>query len=280
MFGSNYYNHPQILMDSLKEMSGNKKNIKKKNSLILTFLQKTYLLIFGIPEIGFQLRSNYFRDMVSEKVKINKVKRILDAGSGIGIYTFWLSNKFNKSVVDGWEIDKNKLSFSEKFAKELKIENTNFTYGDVTKPSFKNKNKYDLIVNIDVLEHITDYKDVLKSFYKLLAKDGYLFIHTPQKNQKRIFKSLENWHHEGHVHEGFTPDELKKTMVDLGFSNIWVRETFGFFGKLAWELNHMILPKGFILLGISYPLLYLLSKLDLLMDNKRGLGTAILARKK
>lgn len=280
MFGSNYYNHPEILMDSLKEMSGNKKNIKKKNSPFSSFLQKTYLLIFGIPEIGFQLRSNYFRDMVSEKVNINKVKKVLDAGSGIGIYTFWLSKKFNKSVVDGWEIDKNKLSFSKGFAKELKIENTNFTYDDVTKPSFKNRNKYDLIVNIDVLEHIDDYKDVLKSFHRLLAKDGYLFIHTPQKNQKRIFKSLENWNHESHVHEGFTPEELRETMVDLGFGNIWVRETFGFFGKLAWELNHMILPKGFVLLGICYPFLYLLSKLDLLIDNKNGLGTAILARKK
>ncbi len=280
MFGSEYYKHPEILMDSLEEMSGkHKKKLKKKTSGIILFLEKIYLLIFGIPEIGFQVRSQYFREMLEKGIKNKKIKKVLDAGSGIGIYSFWLSKKFKDSVVDGWEIDKTKLEFSKRFAKELNIKNINFIYGDVTKSSLRNKNIYDLIVNIDVLEHIDNFEDVLKNFHKLLSKGGYLFIHTPQIDQKRIFKSLENWHHEGHVHEGFSPSELKKTLTKIGFENIWTRETFGFFGKLAWELNHLILPKGFVILGIMYPFLYLISTLDMITKNKNGLGTAVLVKK-
>lgn len=279
MFGSEYYKHSEVLMESLKEMSGNKKNIKKKNSKFFTLLEKIYLRIFGIPEIGFQTRGQYFRDMIEKGIKNKKIENVLDAGSGIGIYSFWLSKKFKDSTVDGWEIDNTKLEFSKKFAKELNIKNTNFLYGDVTKPSLRNKNKYDLIVNIDVLEHIDNFENVLSNFYKLLSKGGYLFIHTPQTNQKRIFKSLENWHHEGHVHEGFLPNHLKNVLTKIGFKNIEIRETFGFFGKLAWELNHLTLQKSFFLAGIIYPFLYFLSYLDLFTDNKKGLGIAILVKK-
>lgn len=281
MFGSNYYKHPEILIDSLEEMSGeNKKHLKKKSSGIMLLLEKFYLLIFGIPEIGFQIRSNYFRDMLNKGIKNKKIEKILDAGSGIGVYSFWLSKKFQHATIDGWEIDKTKLQFSNKFAKELNTKNVNFLYGDITKPILNNKNVYDLIVNVDVLEHIDNFESVLKNFHKLLSKGGYLFIHTPQINQKRIFNSLEHWHHEGHVHEGFLPTDLKNTLKKIGFTDINVRETFGFFGKLSWELNHLILPKGFMLLGILYPFLYFISKLDIHMKNKKGLGTAILARKK
>jgi len=280
MFGSEYSNHPEMLLDSFKDMSSAyKKGFRRKESKLIRFLERLYLRIFGIPEIGFQVRGQYFMDMLKKNISTKKPERILDAGSGIGTYTFWLSEKYKDSIVDGWEIDKTKLEFSRKFAKELGARNVNFLYGDVTKSSPKNKNKYDLIVSVDVLEHIDDFKGVLRNFYQLLEKGGYLFVHTPQINQQRIFKQTKEWHHDEHLHEGFSPGELKKELADVGFKIIEVRETFGFFGKLAWELNHMLLPKGFIASGIVYPFLYCISRLDLLTKNKRGLGTAVLVKK-
>lgn len=279
MFGSEYSKHPEILMDSFGEMSHDyeKKTDKKSNNLIL-FFQKFYLKLFGIPEIGFQIRSLFFKNIILDKIKKSKIKKVFDAGSGIGTYSFWLARMFPGAKITAGEIDKNKLEFSEKFAKELKIKNVNFLYGDITKTPIAN-NKYDLIINIDVLEHIEDYKKVLNNLYKLLSQNGYLYIHTPQINQKRIFKSLESWHHEDHVREGFEPEALKNDLKKLGFKIIVARETFGFFGKLAWELNHLSFKKGFLTAGLTYPFLYLISRLDVLKGNKDGLGTAILAQK-
>jgi 2-polyprenyl-3-methyl-5-hydroxy-6-metoxy-1,4-benzoquinol methylase len=279
MFGSEYSKHPEILFDSFRDMGDDyKKKVNKQNRInLFIVLQKIYIRIFGIPEIGFQVRSMFFKKILSEKMKI-KPKKILDAGSGIGINSFWLSRTFSDSQITGWEIDKNKLEFSKKFTKELNIKNVEFAYQDISK-KIKKKMNYDLIINTDVLEHINDYKGVLKNFYAQLSKNGYLYIHTPQINQKRIIGFFEKWQHEDHVREGFEPKILKSDLEKLGFKIVVVQETFGYFGKLAWELNHLTLMKSFVLAGLFFPFFYCLAKFDLLFDNKEGLGIAILARK-
>ena len=280
MFGTEFSRHPEILLDSFKDMSHEyqKKLKKQKRGNLSVIMQKTYIKLFGIPEIGFQIRSLFFKEILSEKMK-SKPKKILDAGSGIGVYAIWAKKNFPKSEVVGCEIDKNKLDFSQKFAKELDLEKLDFVYGDITKKN-PSDTIYDLIINIDVLEHIRDYKKVLKNFYSTLLPKGYLYIHTPQPKQKRLFKNLEKWHHEDHVREGFEPKELRQELEKLGFKIILVRETFGFFGKLSWELNHIFLSKNFILSGLTYPILIAISQLDLFFPNRNGLGTAILAQKK
>lgn len=280
MFGKEYHNNPQILMSSLGEMSSsyNKKVKKAKSNFFMEFLYKLYIFVLGIPEIGFQVRSLYFDDII-KKLKGKKINSVLDAGSGIGMYSFLLAKKYPKANIIGGDIDLEKINFSTDFAKKLELHNISFIYQDITKKVTK-KNLYDLIICIDVLEHIENYKNVFKNFSTLLAPGGYLYIHTPQPNQKRIFKQLKNWSHEGHVHEGYTPDDLENELKKLGFTIIEKRETFGFFGKLAWELNHIIMKKSFFLSGISFPLLYLISKFDLSIRNKNGLGTALLARHK
>ncbi len=281
MIGSEYSRHPEILMDSFRQMKHEygRKVKKPKNKGFITLLQKIYIQIFGIPEIGFLIRSLYFKKIISEKVSRRKVKNVLDAGSGIGTYSFWLYKMFPKARIVGEEIDKNKINFSNKFAKELGFKEIDFYYRDISKV-YNKKPKYDLIVSVDVLEHIKDYRKVLMNFYKQLSSSGFLYIHTPQPNQERIFSQLKKWHHEDHVREGFVVKELIKELRDFKFKVIVVRHTFGFFGKLAWEINHILLEKSFVLAGLFYPLLIVLSVIDTMVDNKKGLGIAILAQKR
>jgi len=278
MFGSVYSKYPEILLDSFGEM---KKDYEKKikvssSSSLIILMQKIYIGIFGIPEIGFQVRSMHFKDL-QKNIKKKNINKILDAGSGIGAYTFWLSKIYPKAKVDGFDIDKGKLEFSKSFAKELGFKNAKFYYADISKG--KGRNKYDLIVNVDVLEHINNYKKTLSNFYNLLNNSGYLYIHTPQLNQIRIFKQLNKWYHEDHAREGFDPEKLKKELESLGFKTIKSRNTFGSFGSLAWELNHLLLSKSLFLAGIVYPLLLLIAQVDIFWKNKKGLGIAILAKK-
>jgi hypothetical protein len=118
-----------------------------------------------------------------------------------------------------------------------------------------------------------------KNFSRVIQPNGYLYIHTPQPNQKRIFGSLKSWHHEDHIVEGYMPSELKIELERVGFKVVEMRNTFGYFGKLSWELNHMMLGKNLVLAGITYPILYIVAKMDLLQKNSNGLATAILAKK-
>jgi len=278
MFGHEYSDNLEILMESFGQMSDRyKKSPTGSETPILKFLQKIYIKLLGVPEIGFQLRNLYFKKIL-KKINANTARKILDAGSGIGAYSFWLSNHFPSSRVEGWEIDKFKLSFSRELAKKMKLQNVKFFYKDIAK--YKKINNYDLIINIDVLEHIKDYRGTIKNFSRYLKKGGYLYIHTPQVNQKRYLKSLKSWKHEDHAREGFEPQKLMQELKDNGFKIISFTNTFGFFGSIAWELNHLILLKrSFIILGLAYPFLYVLSIFDLLFKNRKGLGIAVLAKK-
>lgn len=254
-----------------------RKASEEKRTAFIEKLKNLYVSFFGIPEIGFQLRSIYFEKILTSYVALGKPKRILDAGSGIGVYTFWLAKMFPHSFVTGGDIDRHKLKSCQVLAKEFNLNNVFFNYFDITMAY--RKASYDLIVAIDVLEHVDDYTNVLRSFHRLLLKDGVLYIHVPQPHQKRIFYSLRQWHHDDHVHEGISKKNLEEILKKIGYTVIVSRETFGFFGKLAWELNHLMLSKNFMLAGLTFPFLYMLAIIDKLQRNKNGLGVAILAKK-
>lgn len=281
MFGKEYANHIDILTHSLGEINKkyqNKIDADNNNFNLMSKLKKIYISIFGIPEIGFQIRNLYFDKIVNSGLLKNGPKKILDAGCGIGSYSLTLGKMFTEAKITGGDIDKYKLQSCTAIAKELNIRNVKFEFLNITKGN--SKARYDLITCIDVLEHIHDYELVLRNFSKLLKDGGYLYIHVPQPNQKRIFNSLKNWHHEDHEHEGITEDILKNILKKLGFKIIESRETFGFFGKLAWELNHIALSKSFLIAGVIFPFLYIIARVDLWTKNKNGLGIALLSQKK
>lgn len=279
MTGSIYADHPEVLMQSFTTMNDAYASTSSAKGGLLAFLQKLYIRLFGIPEIGFQVRTMYFREAMHSIAAAHTPGRILDVGSGIGNYVYESLRIFPKAQVDGWEIDRKKLSFAKKFFKDKDITQGLFAYGDITKKPAKS-GVYDLIVNIDVLEHIKDYKKALRHMHMLLAQGGHVYIHVPQVNQKRIFKQLESWEHEDHEREGFAPDAFRKDLEDIGFTVTDMRHTFGFPGSLAWELNHLLLKKSMILAGLAYPLLYFLSRVDTAVTNSSGLCMVVVARKK
>lgn len=280
MFGKEYINHLDILTQSFGQMNDQyQKKIKinqKSNTFIRTF-KKLYILLFGIPEIGFQIRSIYFKKIITSYVTPSNPKNILDAGSGIGAYSIWLAKRFKNAKITGGEVDKDKIKSSELIRRQLNLKNLNFIYFDIKKP--QGKHLYNLIICIDVLEHIERYDIVLKNFYDLLQSNGYVYIHVPQSNQKRIFSSFKTWHHLDHVHEGIAKNILENRLKKIGFRIISSQKTSGFFGKITWEINHLALSRSFVLAGIIFPFLYIFAMLDQFSKNKDGLGASVLAQK-
>lgn len=277
MFGSIYYKHPEILLQSLHEMNGVYKGKIQTSSPIQSWFARIYIHVFGIPEIGFQVRGMYFRQALRSLGAISP-KTILDIGSGIGCYSFFMAKKYPNAKIVGWEIDKNKLMFAKGVQKEFGVTNTKFAFGDIVK-NHEGRNIYDFMIIIDVLEHIKDYKIVLKNMYRLLKIKAYVYIHVPHVHQVRHFHEFASWEHADHVREGFDLTILKKDLLKIGFRVIESKYTFGFFGSLAWELNHMVLAKNQFFTALVYPAIYGLSLIDRMTIHKRGLGLSILVQK-
>jgi 2-polyprenyl-3-methyl-5-hydroxy-6-metoxy-1,4-benzoquinol methylase len=281
MFGKEYAGHLDILTQSFADINNQYEKKIKTNvykNVFIEKLKKIYILLFGIPEIGFQIRSMYFEKIISSHLSNKNLKIILDAGSGIGAYTFWLGKKFPSAEIIGGDIDEHKLQSARIMSNELRTDNVKFINLDIT--NIKNKTTYDLIIGIDVLEHVGNFPAVLRNLYDTLNKGGYLYVHVPQPNQERIFSLLKNWHHKDHVREGISKIDLERNLKNLNFKIIVSKKTFGFFGKLAWEINHLTLSRSFIFAGIVFPFIFLLAMLDPVWKNRNGLGIVMLVQKK
>lgn len=147
----------------------------------------------------------------------------------------------------------------------------------------KEKKCYDFCYCIDVLEHITENSKVILNLYHALKIGGYLYIHIPNKTQHRIFprlffKETEEWAKGEHIGKLYNLVELKKLVISTSFEIIKAQNTFGFFGKLAWEID-MIIHKKIILKILLVPFLRILAHLELFFEDEKGNGMIILARK-
>ncbi len=101
-----------------------------------------------------------------------KNSNILDVGCGLGNYTKLFSVNNNK--VTGIDI----LDYREKKLREyfkfIKYDGRKMPFGD---------NKFDVVVNFDVIEHIKDDLNFMKEIRRVIKKDGKLFIATPNRDR-------------------------------------------------------------------------------------------------
>ena len=92
---------------------------------------------------------------------------------------------------------------------------------DITKENSLNK-KFDVIYNSMVLHHIKDTSGIVKIFYELLNKYGYLCIVDLNKEDGSFHKNYPGF--DGH--NGFDQEELKNILIDAGFKDVEVSTFF------------------------------------------------------
>lgn len=238
-----------------------------------------YVKVLGCVSISAYL---FFRDF-KRAIKGIQFQKVLDAGCGKGDFTFYLAEKYPDVQISGCDLSEFNIKICQEIQKKVGFKNVHFFKQDLL--DVKAKDKYDLIFCIEVLEHIRENKQVLKSFHKALKESGYLYIHMPTQKQKRLFNEryftyYDKWAEIEHVGQHYTLETLQKDLEDLGFSILRTKETFGLCGRLAWEISEIVVNyKSFFLLAIIFPFLKCLSFIDDLLLNKGGDHFSILAKK-
>jgi 2-polyprenyl-3-methyl-5-hydroxy-6-metoxy-1,4-benzoquinol methylase len=115
-------------------------------------------------------RSNVFLKWI-KKDKLNKRSRILDCGCGIGVAGFILKENEFRNVI-GIDIDPRRLSIAKKNYKgvyRMNCENVKF-----------NK-RFDIILALNVIEHLNNPEKFLKRVKELLATSGRLILSLPNE---------------------------------------------------------------------------------------------------
>ena len=103
----------------------------------------------------------------------------------------------------------------------FKLSNVELLFGDVIEYLKKTTNKFDVILNMEIVEHVEDVQFFLKSCSGLLKKNGLMFVATINKTLKSYMFAIVGaeyilrWLPIGtHEWEKFVkPEELKKILI-------------------------------------------------------------------
>ena len=149
----------------------------KKNNLNQWWnISGNYKILHKINPLRLEFILNNFDKSISKK-------NVLDIGCGGGLISESLAKK--KAKVTG--IDENICSIKQ--AKEhAKISSLKIKYINQSLDSFfnKNKKKFDLILCLEVLEHVNDVEKTLDKITKLLNPGAILILSTINRNLKSL----------------------------------------------------------------------------------------------
>ncbi|MDR2928093.1 MAG: methyltransferase domain-containing protein [Cytophagaceae bacterium] len=241
------------------------------------------------------LRSWYVHREVKRWAKTGRPNAsALDAGSGFGQYVWWLSNIGEDWVISGFDIKPEQVADCNKFFFDMNLNlRVNFKEADLTR--INNVYEFDVILAIDVMEHIEDDEQVMRNFYQALRENGVLIISTPSD-----CGGSDTHHHshnhgvagfvDEHVRNGYNMQDIEVKLKRAGFSHVESRYTYGIPGNIAWKLSMkypiLMLNKTkylFILLPfyyiLTYPFAFILNCIDVTTKHKKGTGLLVVAKK-
>ena len=131
------------------------------------------------------IRIKYIKDNIIYSFKLKSKKKplqkinILDIGCGGGLLSEPMA-RLGANVTGIDASDKN-IQIAKLHAKKNKL---NINYFCSSPEKLKIKKKFDVILNMEIIEHVEDINFFIKSCSKLLKKNGLMFVATLNKTLK------------------------------------------------------------------------------------------------
>ena len=215
---------------------------------------------------------------------------VLDAGSGFGQYTWRMSRMNARWNIKAIDINSEHVGDCTRFFDKSKLTGrVVFERGDLT--TLSDLNIYNIILSVDVMEHIEEDVKVFRNFYNSLQNNGILLISTPSdKGGSDVHNDEEESFIDEHVRDGYSIQEITEKLTLAGFRDIEASYTYGKPGNISWRLSmkypvrmlnlsnlfFIILPFYYL---IFFPVSVILNFFDLYYKHKTGTGLLVTARK-
>ncbi len=184
----------------------------------------------------------------------DKPIHVIDIGCGFGsniIYLNWMHE--NKEIeFHGVDLNPSKIYFCNLKKEKYQVDNIKFIIGDAENLKFP-KNKYDILLSVELLEHLRNPIHAVMQFYRILKPNGVAIITTPNitnpvSKLKRLF-SLKLPEMESEVVEsmGFPCGD---SLGEIGYGHISVKslsEWIRIFRECGFKIERI--KRGGILFG-------------------------------
>jgi len=174
------------------------------------------------------VRIKFIREKLISHFKINSKKteplkklNILDIGCGGGLLCEPL--KRLGANITGIDASKNNIEVAKLHSKKMGLK---INYMCCSPENLKLQNKYDVILNMEIVEHVSDVELFIEKCSKLIKKNGIMFVATINKNLKSYLfailgaEYILRWLPIGtHNWDKFlTPKELEDIAIKKNFS--------------------------------------------------------------
>lgn len=146
-----------------------------------------------------------------------KTNRILDVGAGCG---FLLEVARKK----GWEVYG--TEYTEDVIRQCKDKGIDMRMGSLQDVGFEPET-FDVIVCIEVIEHLVDPKKTVEEMYRLLRPGGCVYLTTPNFNALLRYRLKSKYNIISfplHL-TYFTPRTIRQLFTDKGFSPLSIKTT-------------------------------------------------------
>ncbi len=174
------------------------------------------------------IRIEYILEEISKHFKLNRNKKhflknleILDIGCGGGLISEPMARLGGN--ITGIDASEKNIKVASLHSKE---NNLKITYLNKSPEQLDEKEKFDIILNLEIVEHVDNLDLYLKSCYKLLKKNGLMFTATINRTFSSYIKAIIGaeyilrWLPIGtHDWNKFIkPEEMQKKLSDIKFS--------------------------------------------------------------
>jgi len=161
---------------------------------------------------------------LNKNVKFSKYDTILDIGCGNGLETLLLGKKCEKIL--GIDIFKENLAIakfrSHLFKKHVKSE---FKLTKIENAGFKPE-MFDKIFSVCVLEHISNYIEVLSEAYKVLKNKGQLIMSVDSLENIEDKNFIDYHTNKYGITQYFRKEELENILKKIGFKQVIIYPIF------------------------------------------------------
>ena len=213
---------------------------------------------------------------------------VLDAGSGFGQYSWYMMKLSDTWKITGIDVKTDQINDCNDFIKKINKEHqVYFKVADLTE--MHEVSAYDLILCVDVMEHIENDLQVLINFSRSLKSGGVLLISTPSdQGGSDVHHDHTESFIEEHIRDGYNINEIQEKLRSAGFNSVEAKYSYGTPGKISWKLSmkypiimlgrsklfYIILPFYYIL---TFPVALILNFLDVRIRHKSGTGLIVRA---
>ena len=265
--------------------------VKDRFAALIRRSPRLRTLFYKLLDLFF-LRGWYIRKVIREVAGPLEERgewRLLDAGCGFGQYDRFLLRTFPNIRIDAVDLKEEYLDdcryyFSEEMERNrIRFERQNLLEVDYDE-------RFDVVICVDVLEHIVEDVEVMRNLGEALRPGGYFLMHSPSHHSGEDAGDEDSFVGE-HARTGYSRQEIASKLRRAGLEPADVQYTYGRSGHAAWVLlikYPMILLTRLKLFALPFLLPYyaltllpglLLMRLDMNGENEWGTGVYALAKK-